>query len=170
MIWPARTISLGTVDFYLVSHHGKETSSLPMLVHAMHPRAAVMNNGAHKGAEPPRSRRSRLPPVLKTSGSCTTGGSRGASMRPKSSSPIWRWAARRIPGSRTRESQLHQDDGDARRELHAHQCPQRISQGIRAAPVAVRAALEGLARRACRGPDVLYFLSERKRLVRRQIW
>jgi competence protein ComEC len=44
---------VGPVDFYLVSHHGKETSSLPMLVHAMHPRAAVMNNGANKGAELP---------------------------------------------------------------------------------------------------------------------
>ena len=42
---------VGPVDFYLVSHHGKETSSLPMLVHAMHPRAAVMNDGANKGAE-----------------------------------------------------------------------------------------------------------------------
>src|ERR1700736_2961840 len=44
---------IGTIDLYLVSHHGKETSSLPMLVHAMHPRAAVMNNGANKGAELP---------------------------------------------------------------------------------------------------------------------
>ena len=43
---------IGPVDFYLVSHHGKETSNSPMLVHALHPRAAVMNNGAHKGAEP----------------------------------------------------------------------------------------------------------------------
>ena len=44
---------IGTIDVYLVSHHGKGTSSLPMLVHAMHPRAAVMNNGANKGAELP---------------------------------------------------------------------------------------------------------------------
>jgi beta-lactamase superfamily II metal-dependent hydrolase len=44
---------LGTVDVYLVSHHGKETSSLPMMVWAMHPRVAVMNNGANKGAENP---------------------------------------------------------------------------------------------------------------------
>jgi competence protein ComEC len=44
---------VGPVDFYLVSHHGKETSSLPMLVRALHPRAAVMNNGANKGAELP---------------------------------------------------------------------------------------------------------------------
>jgi len=44
---------VGPIDFYLVSHHGKETSSLPMMVHALRPRAAVMNNGAHKGAELP---------------------------------------------------------------------------------------------------------------------
>src|SRR3984957_20977648 len=35
---------VGAIDLYVVSHHGKETSSLPMLVYAMHPRAAVMNN------------------------------------------------------------------------------------------------------------------------------
>lgn len=44
---------VGAVDLYVVSHHGKETSSLPMLVWAMHPRVAVMNNGANKGAEIP---------------------------------------------------------------------------------------------------------------------
>ncbi len=44
---------LGAVDVYLVSHHGKETSSLPIMVWAMHPRVAVMNNGANKGAEIP---------------------------------------------------------------------------------------------------------------------
>ena len=44
---------VGTIDFYVVSHHGKETSSLPMLVHAMHPRAALMNNGANKAGEIP---------------------------------------------------------------------------------------------------------------------
>lgn len=44
---------VGTIDLYVVSHHGKETSSLPMLVHAMHPRVAIMNNGANKGAENP---------------------------------------------------------------------------------------------------------------------
>lgn len=44
---------IGTIDLYLVSHHGKETSSLPMLVDAMRPRVAVMNNGANKGAEIP---------------------------------------------------------------------------------------------------------------------
>jgi beta-lactamase superfamily II metal-dependent hydrolase len=44
---------IGTVDVYVVSHHGKETSSLPIMIHAMRPRVAVMNNGANKGAEIP---------------------------------------------------------------------------------------------------------------------
>ena len=44
---------VGSIDLYVVSHHGKETSSLPILVYAMHPRVAVMNNGANKGAEIP---------------------------------------------------------------------------------------------------------------------
>jgi competence protein ComEC len=44
---------IGAIDVYLVSHHGKDTSSLPMMVHALRPRAAVMNNGANKGGEIP---------------------------------------------------------------------------------------------------------------------
>jgi competence protein ComEC len=44
---------VGAIDLYVVSHHGKETSSLPMLVYSMHPRVALMNNGANKGGEVP---------------------------------------------------------------------------------------------------------------------
>jgi competence protein ComEC len=40
---------VGTIDLYVVSHHGQDISSLPMLVKAMHPRVAVMDNGAQKG-------------------------------------------------------------------------------------------------------------------------
>jgi competence protein ComEC len=40
---------VGDVDVYLVSHHGSETSGSPVLVHALRPRAAVMNNGPRKG-------------------------------------------------------------------------------------------------------------------------
>jgi competence protein ComEC len=39
----------GRIDLYVVSHHGQDISSLPMLVHAMRPRVAVMDNGAKKG-------------------------------------------------------------------------------------------------------------------------
>jgi len=40
---------LGTVDLYMTTHHGTATSGSPQIVHALHPRVAVMNNGADKG-------------------------------------------------------------------------------------------------------------------------
>lgn len=40
---------IGPVDLYLVSHHGSETSGSEALVHALAPRAALMNNGPRKG-------------------------------------------------------------------------------------------------------------------------
>ena len=40
---------IGALDVYVVSHHGQDISSLPILVHAEHPRVAVMDNGAVKG-------------------------------------------------------------------------------------------------------------------------
>ena len=43
---------IGTVDVFLVSHHGLNQSNSPALVHAVHPRVAIMNNGAKKGASP----------------------------------------------------------------------------------------------------------------------
>ena len=43
------TNPLGDVDVYLVSHHGSDTSGSAALVHALRPRAAIMNNGPRKG-------------------------------------------------------------------------------------------------------------------------
>jgi competence protein ComEC len=43
---------IGTVDLYLVSHHGINASGSPQLVHAIHPKVALMNNGAKKGGAP----------------------------------------------------------------------------------------------------------------------
>ena len=40
---------IGTIDVYVVSHHGQDISSLPILVKAMRPSVAVMDNGAKKG-------------------------------------------------------------------------------------------------------------------------
>jgi len=40
---------IGTVDLFLVSHHGTASSNSKALVYAINPRAAVINNGAHKG-------------------------------------------------------------------------------------------------------------------------
>ena len=41
---------LGTVDLYLTTHHGLNLSGPPVLVHAVKPRVAIMNNAAKKGA------------------------------------------------------------------------------------------------------------------------
>jgi beta-lactamase superfamily II metal-dependent hydrolase len=40
---------IGAVDLYMTTHHGKKTSGSPQLVHALHPRAAVLNNGPSSG-------------------------------------------------------------------------------------------------------------------------
>lgn len=43
---------IGTVDLFIVSHHGQAISNGPVLVHALHPRVAIMNNGTRKGGQP----------------------------------------------------------------------------------------------------------------------
>ncbi len=43
---------IGTVDVLLGLHHGQDTSNSEVLVHALHPRVAVMNNGTRKGGQP----------------------------------------------------------------------------------------------------------------------
>jgi beta-lactamase superfamily II metal-dependent hydrolase len=40
---------LGTFDVYVTTHHGIDQSGPAVLVHAIRPRVAVMNNGARKG-------------------------------------------------------------------------------------------------------------------------
>jgi beta-lactamase superfamily II metal-dependent hydrolase len=48
LMCPANPI--GTVDLFMVSHHGLNASNSPALVLGLHPRAAVMQNGTGKGA------------------------------------------------------------------------------------------------------------------------
>lgn len=43
---------LGTVDLYLITHHGLALSGPAAIVHALRPRVAIMNNGARKGGSP----------------------------------------------------------------------------------------------------------------------
>ena len=43
---------IGAVDVLLGLHHGVSTSNSEVLVHALHPRVAIMNNGTRKGGEP----------------------------------------------------------------------------------------------------------------------
>jgi competence protein ComEC len=46
------TDRLGPVDVLLGLHHGQSSSNSPVLVHAVHPRVAIMNDGTRKGGEP----------------------------------------------------------------------------------------------------------------------
>jgi len=41
---------LGTMDLYLATHHGLDQSGNPVIVQALHPRVALIDNGATKGA------------------------------------------------------------------------------------------------------------------------
>ena len=43
---------LGTVDLFIVSHHGQPISNSEVLVHALQPRVAILNNGTRKGGQP----------------------------------------------------------------------------------------------------------------------
>jgi competence protein ComEC len=43
---------IGTVDLWVVSHHGQPMSNSDVLVHAIQPRVAILNNGTRKGGQP----------------------------------------------------------------------------------------------------------------------
>ena len=43
---------VGTVDLFMVSHHGLKMSNSKLLVHALHPKVAIMANGPRKGGDP----------------------------------------------------------------------------------------------------------------------
>jgi len=43
---------IGAVDVLLGLHHGQASSNSEVLVHALHPRVAIMNDGTRKGGEP----------------------------------------------------------------------------------------------------------------------
>jgi beta-lactamase superfamily II metal-dependent hydrolase len=47
---------LGTADLFVVSHHGQPISNAEVLVHAIEPRVAILNNGTRKGGQPPAMR------------------------------------------------------------------------------------------------------------------
>jgi competence protein ComEC len=55
---------LGTVDLFLGLHHGQSTSNSEVMIHATHPRVAIMNDGTRKGGEPETMRVVRTSPGL----------------------------------------------------------------------------------------------------------
>ena len=46
------TNRIGTIDLFIVSHHGSNLSNSPALVHPLQARAAIMDNGPRKGGSP----------------------------------------------------------------------------------------------------------------------
>ena len=55
---------LGTVDVYLTTHHGLDQSNAPVMLHALKPRVAIMNNGPTKGGSVEAMRTIRSSPGL----------------------------------------------------------------------------------------------------------
>ena len=55
---------IGTIDLYLVTHHGLDRSGSPTLVHSVLPRVAVMQNGTRKGGAPTAFQTLRQSPGL----------------------------------------------------------------------------------------------------------
>lgn len=43
---------VGAVDLFVVTHHGQPVSNAEVVVHAIRPRVAIMNNGTRKGGQP----------------------------------------------------------------------------------------------------------------------
>jgi competence protein ComEC len=43
---------IGTFDLWVVTHHGTPVSNSEVLVHAIQPRVAILNNGTRKGGQP----------------------------------------------------------------------------------------------------------------------
>jgi len=59
---------IGTVDLFVVSHHGQPISNSEVLVHAIRPRVDILNNGTRKGGQPPAMQVLRSSPGLEDLG------------------------------------------------------------------------------------------------------
>ena len=56
---------IGEIDLFQVGHHGANTSNNPLLVNAIKPTAAIMNNGPRKGGHPDVVKTVRSVPTIK---------------------------------------------------------------------------------------------------------
>ena len=141
---------IGAVDLLLGLHHGQAISNSEVLVHATHPRVAIMNNGTRKGGEPETMRVVHSSPGLEdlwqmhfsqlSGQEYTVPGMFIANMlddplaampmAPITAPPPVRRAAAAGP---QRPGLLDQGRRANRRHLHRHQYPQRLQQDLRGA-------------------------------------
>jgi competence protein ComEC len=56
---------IGSVDLFMVSHHGYDASNSPALIHALHPKVTIMNNGPRKMGSPAALKTIQSSPGLK---------------------------------------------------------------------------------------------------------
>jgi len=113
---------VGTIDLYVVSHHGQDISSLPMMVQAMHPRVAVMDNGAKKGGAVATFETLKNSPGLQDLWQLHYAVDRRGPHSPRTiywQPGGWRHIRDRRPGRRTGE--YHQGGGPGQRQFHRHQ-------------------------------------------------
>ena len=148
LMCPANRI--GAIDLFLGLHHGQNSSNSEVMIHATHPRVAIMNNGTRKGGEPDvdagaaflaRPRRlvadALLPaqrPGIHRAGNVhrqparravrrdAGGGDRRAAAR----------AQRAAAAGPQRPGPLDQGDGAKGRDFHRHQYAKRLCQDLRA--------------------------------------
>lgn len=56
---------IGEIDLYQIGHHGAETSNNPLLLRAIKPTVAIMNNGPRKGGHPNTVKTAKSIPTIK---------------------------------------------------------------------------------------------------------
>jgi competence protein ComEC len=55
---------MGTVDLFMVNHHGLDRSNSPAMVHGLQPKVAIVNNGERKGISPDVAKTLRSSPGI----------------------------------------------------------------------------------------------------------
>ena len=139
---------IGTVDLFVVSHHGQAISNSEVLVHALAPRVGIINNGTRKGGQPDAMRILHSSPGLEDlwqlhfsqlSGQEYT--VPGMFIANSTDDPPDRHAHRRHPGAAAgsgraaaagaqRRGLLGQGVGAGRWIVHGHQRAQRFQQDV----------------------------------------
>jgi competence protein ComEC len=145
---------IGTVDLFLGLHHGVSTSNSPVILYALHPRVAIMNNGTRKGGDPETMRTIHSSPGLEdlwqmhfsllSGQEYTTPGMFIANTiddqqqyahHADATPGAWSHCATCAPARR--DSLLDQSVRATGRHLHGHECSKRLQQDLPERRIAV---------------------------------